>query len=181
MAMAKSKDWKLIKRRLAYDSDFITVYEDEVKLPSGKTIPDYKVIEKSDGVIVVATDPSGDVLMIKQYRYPQKSYVLGLPCGNIDKGYSILESARKELLEETGFGSKKMEKAGFFFADPGKYTSKYYVIRAENVFSVGKQQLEDMEEISFRFATPTELKKAIMAGKWSDSSAIAALVLCGII
>jgi hypothetical protein len=59
--MENNEHWQRLDRKTVYDSKFLKVYEDRVKLPNGAEIDDYTVVEKPSIVMVVATDIHGDV------------------------------------------------------------------------------------------------------------------------
>ena len=77
------------------------VYEDTVRLPDGNVIDDYTVVTLPSGVIVVATDEEGRLLTQYEYKYAINKTILNLPSGSIEGGVSVLDTAKKELLEES--------------------------------------------------------------------------------
>lgn len=100
--------WKKLESRKVAKSTFFTLEEDDVKLPDGQ-MKTYTMLEIPDfaGVLPVIDDK---LVMIKNYRYPIDEMVLELPAGLIDQDESPMETAERELEEETGYILKNAEK-----------------------------------------------------------------------
>lgn len=173
--------WKRINRKIGYDSRFVTVFEDEVKLPNGTKIPDYTVVKKPDFTIIVATDPDGKVVFIKEYKYAIDQEIWTLPAGHIEKEETILENAAKELREETGYTAQYFEEIGIMHDYPSKDCHKMHVIKATNI-TKGDTAHESTEFISsVALMTPEEIKEKIRNGEFKASAVIAALSIAGIL
>jgi len=69
----------------------------------------YYVIDCPDFAVVVATDTRGRLLLVRQFRPAIDQVTLELPAGHVDPGDTPEETARKELLEETGYVAGRME------------------------------------------------------------------------
>ena len=66
--MSKNSIWKLLDHKLVYNSKFLKVYEDKVRLPSGLIIDDYTVVEKPSVVMVVATTDNEKIIVLKDRK-----------------------------------------------------------------------------------------------------------------
>jgi ADP-ribose pyrophosphatase len=87
---------------LVYQGGFLKVYRDEVRLPDGrKTLREY--IRHPGAVMMVPMLDDGNVVMVRQYRYPLGRHFIEIPAGKIDPGEAPLETARRELREECGY------------------------------------------------------------------------------
>jgi len=179
--MSRDRKWKLLKRKIVYDSKFMKVYEDSIRLPNGLTIPDYTVVKKLDGVMIVATDNQGKILVLKEYKHAASRYLLVLPAGHKEKGESVIKTARRELLEETGMTAKSFENLGTLYEYPTKDLHKLYVVRAKNAFYLKEPIHETTESIAMcRFISKRKLRLR-MKRDFRSSSPIAALALAGIL
>ena len=88
--------------KLVHDGKFLKVQQDQVILPDGKaTIREY--IKHPGAVVILPVFDDGSVLMERQYRYPLDQVFIEFPAGKIDPGEESLLTAKRELLEETGY------------------------------------------------------------------------------
>jgi ADP-ribose pyrophosphatase len=179
--MMDSISWKLLERKTAYSSKFVTVYEDKVELPNGTIIDDYTVVEKPSIVMVVATDTANNLLVVREYKYGAGETLLALPAGHKKKDEQPLDAAKRELLEETGYGAGDFEDMGVIYDYPSKDIHKVFVIRAKNVEQVQGTQHEETENIRYELIDIPKLKAQITAHEWKASSALASITYSGIL
>jgi ADP-ribose pyrophosphatase len=91
-----------ISGRLVYDGSLLKVYRDEVELPDGSH--GYREYIRHPGAVaILALFDDGRVLLERQFRYPHARDFIELPAGKLEPGEPHLESAKRELLEETGY------------------------------------------------------------------------------
>lgn len=178
--MTNSASWKRLKRKTAYDSKFLKVYEDEVRLPNGSVIEDYTVVEKPSIVMVVATDERGRVLVLNEYKYAADEVLRTLPAGHVRSGESSEDAAQRELLEETGYTGEHFEEVGILRDYPTKDLHIVHVVRVKKAHWKRKSEPEPTENISYELVEPNELKRHVRSGGWKLSSAIAALAVSGL-
>lgn len=166
--------WKLINRKQAYSSKYVTVYEDEVKLPDGTVIPDYTVVKKPDIVMIVAKDEN-NILILQEYKYAVNETIYTLPAGHIKKEESAIETAQRELFEETGYIAEKYEEIGILYDYPSKDCHRVYIVLADNIHKKGKSTLDKTEQLNYILLPKKEILSQIQNKEWHSSSAIAAL------
>lgn len=89
--------------------------------------------------VILAVD-AGDVILVEQYRVPIGRYCLEMPAGLVgddEEGEGALESARRELEEETGYRAAQWEEVGEFWSSPGMITESYTLLKASGLTRVG--------------------------------------------
>jgi ADP-ribose pyrophosphatase len=111
-----AKDWVPDPgvEHLVYETPWLDFYYDDFVHPNGDT-GKYAWIKSHSGngaVMVVPVTPSGKFLMIKVYRHPSKRYLWEFPAGVMEDSETPLESAERELVEETGISPVSIELLG---------------------------------------------------------------------
>src|SRR4030043_2271919 len=90
-----------------FKGKIIKLYFDKVKLPSGKIATREKVSHPG-AVSIVPVNKKGDILFVKQFRYPIKKVLFEIPAGKLDKNEIPHDCARRELKEKIGAGGGKL-------------------------------------------------------------------------
>lgn len=172
--------WKQISRKIILDTKFVKVFEDTIELPNGDVIDDYTVIKKPDAVVIIATDESGQLISLQEYKYAVDQVMNTLPAGHIDENENSLEAAKRELREETGYEAEAWEELGTFYDFPSKDSHKSYLVKATNAHKTYNTSHERTESIVVRVIPIEELKKEVKEGKWKANIVLSALVISGI-
>ncbi len=87
---------------LAHDGDFLKVHKDHARMPDG-SVSSREYITHPGAVAILALLDNGNLVMERQFRYAPRREFVEIPAGKIDKGEDILLTAKRELLEETGY------------------------------------------------------------------------------
>jgi ADP-ribose pyrophosphatase len=105
---------KKIASRVVYSGRLLQVNEDEVSLHDGKQTRREYVIHPGAALILPLFD-DGTILLERQYRYPIGMHCYELPAGKLEPNEPALETARRELLEETGYIALEWKDLGPFY------------------------------------------------------------------
>ena len=161
---------KCKKERRIFSGVLLKLNKDIVELNNGNSqVREY--IKTDDASCCVAIDKDDNIILVKQYRYAQKRELIELPAGKIDKGETPIETAKRELLEETGFISDEWKEIGFFY--PATYsTQKLYIFLAKNVIWKQDLNLDEGEFLSVLKIPYNDFLKKIINGKIKDSKTI---------
>jgi 8-oxo-dGTP pyrophosphatase MutT (NUDIX family) len=157
--------WHTLDKKYLYNKPWLTMRQDTVQLPNGRVIDDYYVWEYPPWNNVLAITKKREVVLIRQYRHGIGKVFYELPAGVHDKpGESVLESAQRELLEETGFGSGLWRPLMELSANPSLQNNITYSFLAEEVELISKQKLDATEEISVHLVSFDELRSIVLEG-----------------
>lgn len=174
--MANLKKWKLLKPRSLIKNPWIEVLENDYLLPDNSILPKFYVIKEHDGVGIVAMTKEKKILIIKQYRPAVGEFIYSFPSGFIEKqDIDIINRARVELLEETGYGRGKWYYVGKTYNSPQRSTHINHCVVALNVKRIANQKLEAGEDIIYKLVTIDQIKQMIKLGTFASSASVANL------
>jgi ADP-ribose pyrophosphatase len=100
-----------ISGQVVYAGDFFKVYKDAVRLPDGSE-GTREFIRHPGAVLIVPLFDDGRVLLERQFRYPHGKEFIEVPAGKRDPGEAPLQTAQRELLEETGYVAGDWKRIG---------------------------------------------------------------------
>lgn len=158
--MPEQQPWKVLSTRQVLDTPFLKIRCEEVAVPGGPVIADYYIIENRGWVGVVPVTEDGRFLINKQYKHGIGLEVIEFPAGAIDPGEDDpLETARRELMEETGysFQDSEVEHLAHFYANPTGARTLVWWYLALNVRKTGIPKPDPVEVIENELVTPAEL------------------------
>ncbi|HEY7036020.1 MAG TPA: NUDIX hydrolase [Thermomicrobiales bacterium] len=113
-----------------YAGRLLRVRVDDILLPSGRT-SSREVVEHPGAVAVLALTTDDHLLLVRQYRHAAGRALLELPAGTRDRDESAEETARRELIEETGHTPGTLTALVTFFPTPGYSTERITLFRAD--------------------------------------------------
>lgn len=159
---------KKIESNFIYDGIIVKLYKDTVELPNGKEAF-REVIRHPGAVCVVPITDNGEVIFVRQFRYPFSSEIIELPAGKLDKGELPINAAKRELMEETGVISSKLIPIGKFYSTPAIIDEIIYLYLATDL-KFGNQSLDEdefleIERIPLSKAIDMVLNDVISDGK----------------
>ena len=126
------------------------------------------IVQHRGSAVMMPVDENNRILLVRQYRLPARRYLWELPAGTIDEGETALQTARRELVEETGYRAKKWTKLAEFYPSPGFLSEKMTIYLATGLTAGEPKPMED-ERIATRWFTAKDLDEMIRAGKIKDA------------
>jgi len=176
------KSWKVLESKKVFKATdgktvFIDLQQDKVRAPNGKVIT-YTRYHASDVVIVVPFLDRQKLLMIRQFRYPIGKTLLEFPAGHVDKGEDPLDTAARELEEETGYIAKKIEYVYRYHPAVSRTKQLVHVFRATGLSKTSTTKHDSGEQIRMKKVSVKELRQLISKGKVENAGTLIAYLLC---
>jgi ADP-ribose pyrophosphatase len=165
---------KKISSQQLYRGRAVSLRMDTVEKSNGKTTT-REVVEHSNCVAVVVVDEQGNVLLVRQYRYPVGKFLLEIPAGGIDPNEEPIDCVRRELQEEIGYFPQKIEELGGFYSVPGYGTEYLHCYLATDLVP-SRLIAEDSEGIEVVRVPISKITQIITSGEICDAKSIAALL-----
>jgi ADP-ribose pyrophosphatase len=157
-----------------FDGALLKVHRDTVRLPDGSTGA-REYIRHPGAVAIVPLFDDGRVLLERQFRYPHGREFIVIPAGKLEPGEPHLDTAKRELLEETGYIAEDWTHLGVI------HTAIAYTDEAIDLFVARKLTLQkrnlDQGEFLEIFTAPFEQAIAMVRdGRISDAKSVAGLL-----
>jgi 8-oxo-dGTP pyrophosphatase MutT (NUDIX family) len=156
--------WRLIQSTYSYRDRWLTLRSDSVRLPNGNTLSPYHVIEIADWVNVVAISASGHMLLVEQYRHAVGRIMLEIPAGHVDPKEGFEAAARRELLEETGYGGGTWHALGALHPAASRFTNQVHAFLALGVTRIAQPVEEESENLRRHEIPWTEFAAGLRSG-----------------
>jgi len=155
-----------------FTGKIISVRRDVIRQPDGRESW-REVVEHPGGVAILPLCDNGDVLLVRQYRYPHRMESLEIPAGKLERGESHYEAGLRELSEETGCTAASYEYLGPLWPSPGYCDEVLHLYLARGL-TVGAAHPDDGELLNVERMPLAELLDRIAAGKVPDAKTAAA-------
>lgn len=158
----KQVKWEILEtKELLHIDSRLTISVQKVKLPDGRIINDYYHVEFPHSVITVARTIDDRVVMSKQYLHGYEDVSIVLPAGTTEKGEDPLETAKRELLEETGYASDDWKYLGAMKPHTNYGCGKVHFFHAANAKIVSEPDRVDLEDMEIVLLHESEIINAI--------------------
>lgn len=152
-----------LSSELVYTGDYLKVYRDTVSLPNGAS--SYReYLQHPGAVMIIPVFENGDVLVERQYRYPMRKVFIEFPAGKKDAGEAPLETAQRELLEETGYTAQRYTHITDIHNALAYCDEVIHLYIAEDLHDSGQQKLDDNEFVQVMRVPLAELMNWIRQG-----------------
>ena len=167
--------WPVVSSDPRLKNWLIAVRTDKVRMPDDHQA-ERTVVTHPGAVAVLALDDAQRVLMIRQYRHPVGRQLWEIPAGLRDAdGESPLQTAQRELLEETGYQAREWHTLVDYFTSPGFSTERIRIFLARGLEPAAGHDHEREHEEKFLVADWVPLEEAtrlVLAGKLHSGPAI---------
>jgi len=165
---------KTMKCERVYEGRIINVRVDTVELPN-KKYSKREIVEHPGAVGIVPVTKDKKIILVKQFRKPVEEILLEIPAGKIESQEDPYKCALRELEEETGFTTDRVEKLLEFYSTPGFSNEVIHIYLAENL-EIGNINLDEDENIEIIKLSIEEVLDKIQTGEIKDAKTIVGIL-----
>jgi len=161
----ENRPWKVLKSWvLAENKPWLHLRQEVVELPNGEQIPTWYINDFPDWINVIAITKDGHFVIESQYRHGIGDTFYELCGGVIDEGETPLEAAKRELLEETGFGGGEWTYYMKLCPNPTNHSNYQHTFLAVGVEQLENRHQERTEDIDTYLFTREEVMEILNKG-----------------
>ncbi|MBQ7056505.1 MAG: NUDIX hydrolase [Bacteroidaceae bacterium] len=171
----KDKSWTVIETEYLFRRPWLTARRDKLLLPNGKIHPEYYVLEYPDWVNVIAVTKDDDFVLVRQYRHGIRQTCFELVAGVVEQGEAPLDAAKRELLEETGFGGGRWTELMSIAPNASAMTNLSYSFLAVDVEKIDAQHLDETEDIDVYLYPKEKVYDMLSRGEFRQALMVAPL------
>lgn len=160
-----------------YRGKRLTIEQRPVPLPDGQ-VRERIIVHPGNAVAILPRRDPDTIYLIRQYRYALDDYILEAPAGTMAPGESPAGTARRELIEETGFDARQFHERGMIFTTPGFTDERLYLFEADGLFPSSEFGKDDDELIELYPVKVEEFMSMCRDGRISDAKTICLACRC---
>lgn len=167
--------WKRLKSAVVYDNPWITVFDEKVLNPNGGESQYGRIHFKSKAIAIVPLDEDGNTWLVGQNRYTTDEYSWEVPMGGSDAGEDPIDTAKRELKEETGLTAGKLEQIMRLHPSNSITDEEDFVFVATNL-EQGETDFDDDENLQVRKLSLVDAIEMVKRNEITDAISVAALL-----
>lgn len=158
--------WKVIESEYLHNRPWLTVRREKLLMPNGNIVPEYYVLEYPNWVNIIAITKEGQFILVQQYRPGIGETCFELCAGVCEReDPSVLASAQRELLEETGYSGGVWQEFMRVAPNASAANNFAWCFIAEGVEKTGDQALEESEDLTVHLFSYDEVKELLAGGQ----------------
>ncbi len=167
--------WKTLSTTFIYDNPWISVREDKVINPKGGNGIYGVVHMKNKAIGIIPVDEEGYTWLVGQYRYSVDEYSWEIPMGGGPIEIDVLESAKRELKEETGFTAARWSLIARIHTSNSVTDEEGFVYLAEGL-NAGETAMEETEDLAILKVHMREAVEMVMDNRITDSISVGGIL-----
>jgi 8-oxo-dGTP pyrophosphatase MutT (NUDIX family) len=167
--------WTVLNERIVYDNKWIGLTEYDVLNPSGGKGIYGKIRFKNLAIGILPLDEKGNTWLVGQYRFTLDAYSWEIPEGGGDPALPPVESARRELLEETGLVAAEWLPLMEMHLSNSVSDERAYIFLARGL-EQREAEPEETEQLVVRKLPFEEAYRMVETGEITDSMSVASIL-----
>ncbi len=165
---------KTLDGEYIYKGKILNLRVDRVELCDGR-ITKRELCEHPGGVAILPLLDSGDVVCVRQHRYPYHTELLEIPAGKLEYGEDPLTCGIRELEEETGYNASEFLSLGHAYPSPGYINEVLHLYLARGL-SAGNSHPDEGEHLEILKIPFEKLYEMAMNDEIHDAKTVIAIL-----
>jgi len=172
------KSWNIIESNQHVKVGPFTIKKNRCRSPRTGKEHDFYVFDSSSWVNIIPITEDDKIVMVRQYRHGCNCMLLEVPGGLVDNGdKNSVETAKRELLEETGYISEDITHISTVYPQPAFINNQGMTFVAKRARKVSSQSLDDAEDIEVVLMEQEKIQKMLLSGDLRHGQTVMALSL----
>jgi 8-oxo-dGTP pyrophosphatase MutT (NUDIX family) len=167
--------WQILDSEVKYENNWIQVVHQKVINPSGGEGIYGTVNFKNIAVGIVPIDQEGNIWLVGQYRFPLNEYSWEIPEGGCPIGEKVLDTAKRELKEETGLIAQEWKLISKLHTSNSVCNEVAYIYLAEGI-TQSESQPEETEQLQVKKVSLKDALMMVLDDKITDSMSVAGIL-----
>lgn len=172
--MARPRTWDSVENEVVGDFSAFSVRRHVMRSPRTGELHEFHVVDVPTCVQVIPFTPDGRVLLVEQFRQGVQRVSLEFPAGVVEDGEDPVDTAVRELEEETGYCAEAAELLRDFDPDPAIQSNAIKIIVARGCRADGRRAQDDGEDVEVKVVSEEEVGPLIDAGRIRHAASISA-------
>lgn len=174
--MQQIEGWELFPECTILDTPVVSVSAGPVKCKRSGHKADFYKFHFPQWVNVVAVTQTGDLVLVRQFRYGTARYELEIPGGVVHDGECPVKAGCRELKEETGYIGKNARIIGKVCPNPALQGNTCYTVLVEAAELRCQPELDDMEDVEVLLKAPDRVYQLVREGRIDHGLVLNALM-----
>lgn len=167
--------WERLASEVAYACRIFTIRRDRARFSRDEAEHDFHVLESTDWVNIIPITPAREVVLVRQFRHGIRDCTLEIPGGMVDaEDPSLLVAARREMIEESGYDSDRVEPLGRIHPNPAIQSNTCHSFVAWDVELRYPTQFDTTEETEVVVVPLDRVPDLIRAGEITHALVVVA-------
>jgi 8-oxo-dGTP pyrophosphatase MutT (NUDIX family) len=167
--------WKPQSSKIIYENPWFSLHEDRVINPGGGISHYGKINFKNIAIGIIPIDEDNNTWLVGQYRYVPDCYSWEIPMGGGPLNIGLLDSARRELREETGLTATRWETLMHLHTS-NSITNERGIVYIARDLTEGETEFEETEDLKIEKLPLEEAFERVMSGEITDAVSVAGLL-----
>jgi ADP-ribose diphosphatase len=168
---------KLIGKKTLAETRVFTIEQLQLQFGNGIEVEYERIYTPPPGAVLIVPQLDHEtIVLIREYCAGSQRYEIAFPKGRVEEGETLESSANREIMEEIGFGARKLEHVKSVTVSPGYMSSQTHIVYATDLYQQ-KRDGDEPEPIEVLYWNLNKLDDLIRCEEFTEARSIAALYL----